>query len=72
MCAWRLACAPSHCALCVATDEQAALERLLLKYPAEKVAAKRWAKIARELGTRTPRQVASRMQKLQRVAGAKQ
>jgi len=44
-------------------DEQKRLENLLLKYPHEKVAAHRWEKIAKALGSRTPKQVASRTQK---------
>ncbi|KAE8609497.1 hypothetical protein XENTR_v10011822 [Xenopus tropicalis] len=44
-------------------EEQKKLERLLLKYPPEEVEAKRWQKIADELGNRTAKQVASRVQK---------
>eukprot|EP01124_Arcella_intermedia_P003923 TRINITY_DN12209_c0_g1_i1.p1 TRINITY_DN12209_c0_g1~~TRINITY_DN12209_c0_g1_i1.p1 ORF type:complete len:420 (-),score=51.91 TRINITY_DN12209_c0_g1_i1:769-2028(-) len=44
-------------------EEQAKLEELLLKYPDELVSSHRWEKIARELGNRTPKQVASRVQK---------
>jgi len=44
-------------------EENEKLEELLLKYPPEPVAAHRWSKIARALGTRTPKQVASRTQK---------
>ncbi|OCT84764.1 ZZ-type zinc finger-containing protein 3 [Xenopus laevis] len=44
-------------------EEQKKLERLLLKYPPEEVEAKRWQKIADELGNRTSKQVASRVQK---------
>jgi len=44
-------------------EEQKKLEDLLLKYPHEKVAAHRWEKIAKALGSRTPKQVASRTQK---------
>lgn len=44
-------------------DEQRKLEELLVKYPMEAVEARRWEKIARELGNRTPLQVASRVQK---------
>eukprot|EP00164_Ancoracysta_twista_P005205 GFYU01007118.1.p1 GENE.GFYU01007118.1~~GFYU01007118.1.p1 ORF type:complete len:434 (+),score=24.76 GFYU01007118.1:121-1422(+) len=44
-------------------EEQKRLEELLLLHPHEKVAAQRWSKIASALGTRTPRQVASRTQK---------
>ena len=38
-------------------DEQRRLEELLVKHPHEEVGAHRWAKIARDLGTRTPKQV---------------
>lgn len=38
-------------------DEQKQLEALLLKYPSERFESRRWAKIARELGNRTPQQV---------------
>eukprot|EP01133_Synstelium_polycarpum_P015867 gene15867-18855_t len=44
-------------------EEQRRLEELLIQYPAEEVAAHRWAKIAEALGSRTPKQVASRTQK---------
>ncbi|XP_077987020.1 uncharacterized protein LOC144441339 [Glandiceps talaboti] len=44
-------------------DEQRRLEELLVKYPMEEVEAKRWEKIARDLGNRTTKQVASRVQK---------
>ncbi|OCT82540.1 ZZ-type zinc finger-containing protein 3 isoform X2 [Xenopus laevis] len=44
-------------------EEQKKLERLLLKYPPEEVEAKRWQKVADELGNRTAKQVASRVQK---------
>jgi hypothetical protein len=44
-------------------EEQKRLEELLLIYPDEGVAAKRWKKIAAALGNRTPKQVASRTQK---------
>jgi len=44
-------------------EQKKKLEDLLLKYPHEKVAAHRWEKIAKALGTRTPKQVASRTQK---------
>lgn len=43
--------------------EQRRLEELLEIYPDEKVQARRFAKISEALGTRTPRQVASRIQK---------
>ena len=42
---------------------QRKLEELLVKYPMEEVEARRWEKIARALGNRTPQQVASRVQK---------
>ncbi|OMH82526.1 ZZ-type zinc finger-containing protein 3 [Zancudomyces culisetae] len=44
-------------------EEQSKLEELLEKYPDERVANNRWRKISSELGTRTMRQVASRVQK---------
>jgi len=44
-------------------EEQTILERLLEKYPEEEISAHRWEKISRELGNRTPKQVASRVQK---------
>lgn len=44
-------------------EEQKRLEELLLEHPPEEVEAKRWAKIAKALGNRTPIQVASRVQK---------
>jgi hypothetical protein len=44
-------------------EEQRRLEELLIEHPEEEVAAHRWAKIARALGNRNPRQVASRCQK---------
>lgn len=44
-------------------EEQRRLENLLIEYPDEEVSAHRWAKIARALGNRTPKQVASRTQK---------
>eukprot|EP01125_Pyxidicula_operculata_P006389 TRINITY_DN2220_c1_g2_i1.p1 TRINITY_DN2220_c1_g2~~TRINITY_DN2220_c1_g2_i1.p1 ORF type:complete len:382 (-),score=62.93 TRINITY_DN2220_c1_g2_i1:10-1155(-) len=44
-------------------QEQQKLEFLLHKYPDESVSSHRWEKIARELGNRTPKQVASRVQK---------
>ncbi|KAJ2159301.1 hypothetical protein GGF46_003137 [Coemansia sp. RSA 552] len=43
--------------------EQELLERLLLEYPDEEVANNRWRKISEAMGTRTMRQVASRVQK---------
>ncbi|PIK62040.1 putative ZZ-type zinc finger-containing protein 3 [Apostichopus japonicus] len=43
--------------------EQQKLEDLLVKFPMEAVEARRWEKIANELGNRTPLQVASRVQK---------
>ncbi|CAB3991739.1 ZZ-type zinc finger-containing 3 isoform X1 [Paramuricea clavata] len=44
-------------------EEQRKLERLLQVFPQEPVEAKRWSKIANALGNRTPKQVASRVQK---------
>ncbi|KAG2461731.1 ZZZ3 protein, partial [Polypterus senegalus] len=44
-------------------EEQKKLEQLLLKYPPEEIESKRWQKIADELGNRTAKQVASRVQK---------
>ncbi|XP_036610544.1 ZZ-type zinc finger-containing protein 3 isoform X2 [Trichosurus vulpecula] len=44
-------------------EEQKKLEQLLLKYPPEEVESRRWQKIADELGNRTAKQVASRVQK---------
>ncbi|KAJ2647252.1 hypothetical protein IWW40_004805 [Coemansia sp. RSA 1250] len=44
-------------------EEQQRLEELLLIYPEEEVANDRWRKISEALGTRTMRQVASRVQK---------
>ncbi|ERE90523.1 ZZ-type zinc finger-containing protein 3 [Cricetulus griseus] len=44
-------------------EEQKKLEELLLKYPPEEVESRRWQKIADELGNRTAKQVASRVQK---------
>uniref|UniRef100_A0A8C4N6I6 ZZ-type zinc finger-containing protein 3 n=1 Tax=Eptatretus burgeri TaxID=7764 RepID=A0A8C4N6I6_EPTBU len=44
-------------------EEQKRLEELLLKFPPEEVEARRWHKIASALGNRTPKQVASRVQK---------
>lgn len=44
-------------------EEQKRLEELLMIYPDEEIATHRWSKIAKALGNRTPRQVASRTQK---------
>lgn len=44
-------------------DEQKKLEELLLIYPPETVDSHRFVKISKALGTRTPKQVASRVQK---------
>lgn len=44
-------------------DEQKRLEELLVEYPPEVVEMRRFAKIARALGNRTTKQVASRLQK---------
>uniref|UniRef100_A0A674MFQ2 ZZ-type zinc finger-containing protein 3 n=1 Tax=Takifugu rubripes TaxID=31033 RepID=A0A674MFQ2_TAKRU len=44
-------------------EEQKKLEQLLVKYPPEEVESRRWQKIADELGNRTAKQVASRVQK---------
>ncbi|XP_072176565.1 uncharacterized protein [Diadema setosum] len=44
-------------------EEQKRLEELLVKYPSEEVEARRWEKIAKDLGNRTRHQVASRVQK---------
>lgn len=38
-------------------EEQSRLEELLLKFPPERVEARRWEKIARALGNRTTQQV---------------
>lgn len=38
-------------------EEQKKLENLLVKFPPEQVEMRRWEKIARELGNRTPHQV---------------
>ena len=38
-------------------EEQKKLEELLLTFPAEEVEARRWSKIAKALGNRTPQQV---------------
>ncbi|EGG18152.1 myb domain-containing protein [Cavenderia fasciculata] len=45
------------------STEQEKLNSLLLKYPEEEIATHRWKKIADDLGSRTPKQVASRVQK---------
>ncbi|KXJ05323.1 ZZ-type zinc finger-containing protein 3, partial [Exaiptasia diaphana] len=44
-------------------SEATRLEKLLQVYPQEDIEAKRWEKIAKALGNRTPKQVASRVQK---------
>ncbi|KAG0242571.1 ZZ-type zinc finger-containing protein 3 [Actinomortierella wolfii] len=44
-------------------EEQKLLEKLLEVYPDEPVAAQRFQKISQAMGTRTPKQVASRVQK---------
>jgi len=44
-------------------EEQKKLEELLITYPDEEVQTRRWEKIAAALGTRTPKQIASRTQK---------
>lgn len=44
-------------------EEQRKLEELLVKHPPQLVEAGRWKKIAEELGNRTVKQVASRVQK---------
>ncbi|ESO07929.1 hypothetical protein HELRODRAFT_169635 [Helobdella robusta] len=44
-------------------EEQRLLDALLVKYPPERFESRRWFKIAEELKTRTPQQVASRVQK---------
>ncbi|XP_029971291.1 ZZ-type zinc finger-containing protein 3-like isoform X2 [Salarias fasciatus] len=44
-------------------EEQRKLEQLLVKFPPEEVESRRWQKIADELGNRTAKQVASRVQK---------
>ncbi|KAI7904055.1 uncharacterized protein BX663DRAFT_432759, partial [Cokeromyces recurvatus] len=44
-------------------EEQKRLQELLIIYPDEPVQAQRFNKISKALGTRTPRQVASRVQK---------
>ncbi|XP_075228788.1 ada2a-containing complex component 1 isoform X2 [Lycorma delicatula] len=44
-------------------EEQARLEELLVEYPPERIENRRWAKIAKALGNRTPKQVCSRVQK---------
>lgn len=45
------------------SDEQRRLEELLIEYPPEPIEMRRFAKIARALGNRTTKQVASRVQK---------
>ncbi|XP_014222526.1 ZZ-type zinc finger-containing protein 3 [Trichogramma pretiosum] len=44
-------------------QEQERLQELLEIYPTEEIEMKRWTKIANALGTRTPKQVCSRVQK---------
>ncbi|KYQ92622.1 myb domain-containing protein [Tieghemostelium lacteum] len=44
-------------------EEQEQLEKLLIQFPQEEVASKRWAKISEAMGSRTIKQVASRTQK---------
>ncbi|KAJ1723320.1 hypothetical protein LPJ53_002319 [Coemansia erecta] len=44
-------------------EEQERLEQLLIEFPEEEVANSRWRKISEALGTRSMRQVASRVQK---------
>lgn len=44
-------------------EEQRKLEQLLIEYPPEPIEMRRFAKIARALGNRTTKQVASRVQK---------
>ncbi|KAL6072808.1 Myblike DNA-binding domain containing protein, variant 4 [Balamuthia mandrillaris] len=44
-------------------EEIKRLQQLLIEYPEEQIASHRWEKIARALGNRTPRQVASKCQK---------
>lgn len=44
-------------------EEQRRLEELLIEYPPEQIEMRRFAKIAKALGNRTARQVASRLQK---------
>lgn len=51
--------------------EKRRLEELLQQIPEESVAAQRHAKIAAAMGTRTPMQVASRMQKMAMKASAR-
>lgn len=56
----------SYLRLCLpvyTVQKQARLVELLDVYPDEEVAAQRWEKISKALGTRTPKQVASRVQK---------
>lgn len=44
-------------------DEQRKLEKLLHEFPTEAIESQRFIKISKALGTRTPKQVASRVQK---------
>ncbi|KAH8411919.1 hypothetical protein KR222_002456 [Zaprionus bogoriensis] len=44
-------------------EEQRRLEQLLIEYPPEEIEMRRFAKIAKALGNRTPQQVFSRVQK---------
>ncbi|EDV27438.1 ZZ-type zinc finger-containing protein 3 [Trichoplax sp. H2] len=44
-------------------EEQLRLEKLLEVFPSEEIESRRWEKIANALGNRTPKQVASRVQK---------
>ena len=44
-------------------EEQRRLDQLLIKYPDERIASQRYLKISKELGSRTPMQVQSRVQK---------
>lgn len=44
-------------------EEQRRLEELLIEYPAEAIESRRYVKIAKALGNRTPQQVCSRVQK---------
>lgn len=52
-----------HLTNCGLLKNRKKLEQLLLKYPPEEVESRRWQKIADELGNRTAKQVASRVQK---------
>lgn len=45
------------------TEEQRRLEELLMEYPPEQYEMRRFSKIAKALGNRTTKQVASRLQK---------